>query len=173
MVFGVYQMAHYWQTFLALIKTPFLNTELIWGIVPLYFGWILNELTSSKASFRTAIQTGFTLVWAAAQWLYRYGHKQSSGAPAITVDALLAVNMIVTLLVLAMGLLALVSGLRRKFPKHFKFLGHSRFAAYFAIAIFPMQAHELPWTWDRAIAIALFAVPIWLIVHFGFMPLRK
>ena len=75
-------IAHYWHTFFVIVQTPFLRTDLIWGIVPLYFGWLLNELTSSKASFRTALQTGFTFVWAAAQWLFQYGHKRPLSAPA-------------------------------------------------------------------------------------------
>jgi drug/metabolite transporter superfamily protein YnfA len=41
------------------------------------------------------------------------------------------------------------------------------------IAIFPMQSGYLPWTWLRVQAIALFALPIWLILHFGLMPLRR
>jgi hypothetical protein len=166
-------MAHLWHVFVALIETPFLNTELIWGVVPLYFGWILNELTSSKASFRTALQTGFAFIWAATQWIYQYTRHRPLSAPAISVNALLAVNMFVTLLVLVVGVLALVSGLRRKFPKHLKFLGHSRFSAYFAITIFPIQAHYFEWTWERLIAIVVCAVPIWIIVHLAFMPLRK
>ena len=28
------------------------------------------------------------------------------------------------------------------------------------------------WTWERLGAIALFALPIWLLLHFGLMPLR-
>jgi hypothetical protein len=166
-------IAHYWHTFAEIIATPFRNTELIWGIVPLYFGWFLNELTSTKASFRTAVQTGFAFVWAAAQWLFQYAHKRPANAPIITVDALLAVNMIVTLLVLAFGLLAFISGLRRKFPRYCKFLGHTRFAAYFMVAMFPIQAHYLKWTWDHLTAILIFAVPVWLLVHVGLMPLRK
>ena len=166
-------MSSYWHTFTEILKTPFLHTELIWGIVPLYFGWLLNELTSSKASFRTAVQTGFTFLWAAAQWLFQFAHKRPVKAPVISVDALLAVNMIVTLLVLAFGLLAFISGVRRKLPKHCKFLGHTRFAAYFMIAMFPMQAHYLKWTWEHLITILIFAVPVWLVVHVGLMPLRK
>ena len=166
-------MSHYWHTFLVIVQTPFQHTELIWGIGPLYFGWLLNELTSSKASFRTAVQTGFTFVWAAAQWLWQSGHKRAPHAPLISIDALFALNMLVTLLVLAVGLLALVSGLRRKFPKRCKFLGHTRFAAYFMIAIFPMQAHYLAWTWERLAAVVIFAVPVWLVVHVGLMPVRK
>jgi hypothetical protein len=54
-----------------------------------------------------------------------------------------------------------------------KFLGHSRFSAYFMIAIFPIQTGHLEWTWERVWAIALFAVPLWLLLHFGLMPLRK
>src|SRR4051812_19442681 len=78
-VFHSHVIAHYWQVFLLILKTPFLHTDLIWGIVPLYFGWLLNEMTSSKASFRTAVQTGFTFVWAAAQWLFQYAHKRPVG----------------------------------------------------------------------------------------------
>jgi len=68
---------------------------------------------------------------------------------------------------------ALVCGVRKKFPGYVRFLGHTRFANYFMIAIFPMQAHGLPWTWTRLIAIVLFAVPVWLVLHFGLMPVRS
>src|SRR6188508_1593524 len=61
-----------WNVFAELIVTPFRHLELIWGIVPLYFGLLLNEMTSTKASYRTAIQTGFSFLWAGAQWLYPY-----------------------------------------------------------------------------------------------------
>lgn len=162
-----------WHEFFLIVQKPFLHADLVWGIVPLYFGWLLNELTSSKASYRTALQTGFTFVWASAQWLWQYARKRPPTAPMITVDALLAVNMIVTLLVLAVGLVALGSGLLKKFPRHGKFLGHTRFAAYFMITMFPMQAHYLTWTWERLIAIVVFAVPAWLVVHLGLMPVRK
>jgi hypothetical protein len=164
---------HYWEIFRVIIQTPFLETEMIWGIVPLYFGWLCNELTPSKASFRTAVQTGFAFIWAAAQWLFQYMHERPGNAPVISVDALMAVNMIVTLLVLVLGILAFVSGIRRKFPKYFQFLGHTRFAAYFMIAMFPMQAHYLKWNWDRLVTILIFAVPVWLVVHVGTIPLRR
>ena len=162
---------HYWDTFVVIVLRPFQQTDLIWGIVPLYFGWLLNEMTSSKASFRTAIQTGFTFIWAAAQWLFQNTRRLK--LPEISFDALMAANMFVTLLVLAVGVLALVSGLRKKFPKYCKFLGHSRFAAYFLVMMFPMQSGALEWSWDRLVAIVLFALPAWLLVHVGLMPVRK
>ena len=163
---------HSWNVFVGLIKTPFQNPELIWGIVPRYFGWLVNELTSDKTSFRTAIQTGFGFLWAGAQWTYLYFHR-AAGAPQITLNALLAVNVAVTVIVLVVGLIAFVSGLRRKYPRYCSFLGHARFSSYFMITIFPMQSHYLDWTWDRVKAIALFALPLWLLVHFGFKPLRR
>ena len=158
---------HYWLTFVQLIQTPFQSSQLIWGIVPLYFAWLTNELTSSKASFRTAIQTGFSFIWAAAHWTYQYGLKK------IGFDALFAINVLVTLLVFLIGLVALISGFRRKYPRYCSFLGHTRFSNYFMIAIFPIQSHVLLWTWDRLAAILLFAVPAWALAHFGLMPLRK
>jgi hypothetical protein len=164
---------HYWTTFVELIVKPFHHPELVWGIVPLYFGLLLNELASAKANFRTAIQTGFSFVWAAAQWLYPFLQHHGPDSWRLALGAMLPVNLAVTLLVLALGAVALVSGVRRRYPKYGAFLGHTRFANYFMIAIFPMQARALDWTWDRLIAIALFAAPVWAALHFGLMPLRK
>jgi hypothetical protein len=62
--------------------------------------------------------------------------------------------------------------LRRRFPKYGRFLGHTRFANYFMIAIFPIQAHYLAWSGVRLMAIVGFAVPVWLVLHFGLMPAR-
>lgn len=165
-------MTQYWATFVELIQTPFQHLELVWGIVPLYFGLLLNEMTSAKASFRTAIQTGFSFCWAATQWIYPFFKLHARGGPRLELGAMLPVNLLVTFLVLALGILALVSGFRRRYPKYCTFLGHTRFANYFMVAIFPMQARFLEWTWDRLVAIILFAVPIWLVLHFGLMPIR-
>jgi hypothetical protein len=164
-------MSQYWSVFAELIRTPFQDISLVWGIVPLYFGLLLNELTSSKANFRTAVQTGFSCLWAGAQWLYFYSHSNSHTAPAIEINR--PVNLVVTLLVLALGAIALFSGLRRRYPKYGSFLGHTRFANYFMITIYPIQTHHLWWTWDRLTAIIVFAIPVWLLLHFGLMPLRK
>jgi hypothetical protein len=163
---------HYWTIFVDLLRCPFQHVALIWGIVPLYFALLLSELTSSKANFRTAIQTGFSFLWAGAQWLYFYSATGSSATGPREITTLPAVNLFVTLLVLALGALALFSGFRRRYPKYGSFLGHTRFSNYFMITIYPIQAHYLAWTWDRLCAIALFAVPVWLVLHFGLMPLR-
>ena len=162
-----------WATFAELITTPFSQVEMIWGIVPLYFGLLLNELTSAKANFRTALQTGFSFLWAGAQWLWPYFVPNASRGEYLKLDAMLPVNLLVTFLVIALGAVALVSGLMKRFPKYGRFLGYTRFANYFMIMIFPIQAHWLPWTWDRLVAIVLFAVPVWAVLHFGLMPLRQ
>ena len=163
----------YWSELVTLIATPFEHIALIWGIVPLYFGWLLNESTSSKANYRTAIQTGFSFLWAGAQWLYPYFVKHGPHEGRLEVHAMLPVNLAVTGLVLVLGVIALMSGLRKRFPKYGRFLGHTRFANYFMITIYPMQAHWLPWTWLRLETIVLFAVPVWVVMYVGFMPLRK
>jgi hypothetical protein len=165
-------MQHYWAAFSELIVTPFRHSGLIWGIVPLYFALLLSEMTSSKANFRTALQTGFSFVWAALQWLYPYFRPHAHGIARLELGAMLPVNLCVTFLVLALGVVAFYSGLRRKYPKHCSFLGHTRFANYFMITIFPIQSRVLPWQWDYLAAIALFAVPVWLVLHFGLMPVR-
>ena len=163
---------HYWATFVELIATPFDHATLIWGIVPLYFGLLLNELTADKANFRTALQSGFSFLWAGVQWLWPYFVPHAAQCHYLELNAMLPVNLLVTFLTLGLGVVALISGIRRKFPQHLRFIGHTRFANYFMITIFPIQAHYLPWTWERFIAITLWAVPVWLVLHFGLMPLR-
>ncbi len=163
----------YWATFTELIVTPFEHVSLVWGIVPLYFGLLLNELTSSKANFRTALQSGFSFLWAGAQWLWPYFVPHAAHGHYLELNAMLPVNLLVTFLTIGLGVVALVSGIRKRFPKYGRFIGHTRFANYFMITIFPIQAHWLPWTWARLAAILLFAVPVWLILHFGLMPVRK
>jgi hypothetical protein len=167
MIFG-----EYWPVFLQLIREPFQHTESIWGIVPLYFSWVLNELTSSKASYTTAINTGFSFIWAATHWAYQYSllFEPKNQNP---IQLLLALNAVVTLLVFGIGCIALVSGIRRKYPRFCGFLGHSRFSCYFMIAIFPIQSNYLHWTWDRLIAIGIFGIPLWFLLHFGLMPVRR
>jgi hypothetical protein len=82
------------------------------------------------------------------------------------------INLVVTVLVLGLGLAALISGIRHRYPKYGSFLGRTRFGNYFMITIYPIQAHALLWTWERLGAILLFAVPVWLLLHYGLMPLR-
>jgi hypothetical protein len=161
--------------FLELLITPFRRADMVWAIVPLYFGWIVNELTSStsKASYRTAIQTGFGFMWAGAQWVYQYMTTNPGAAKDFNLRIFLAVNVTVTVLVLIMGVAAFVCGIRKRYPKYGNFLGHTRFSNYFMITIFPMQSGILPWSWERLVAILAFAVPIWMLFHFGLKPLRK
>src|ERR1700710_994391 len=104
-------MGHYWNTFAGLITTPFGQAALIWGIVPLYFGLLLNELTSDKASFRTALQTGFSFLWAGAQWLWPFFVPHAAHRRYLEWEAMLPVNLLVTFLVIAFGVVALISGL--------------------------------------------------------------
>jgi hypothetical protein len=163
----------FWATFFELICKPFEHVELVWGIVPLYFALLLNEMTSTRANFRTAIQTGFSFLWAGAQWLYPYFKPHASGGPRLELDAMLPINLLVTFLVLGLGVIALVSGFRRRYPKYGAFLGHTRFSNYFMITLYPIQAHYLSWTWERLIAIVVFSIPVWLILHFAFLPIRN
>ncbi len=97
--------------------------------------------------------------------------RPSSIGPKIALDALLAVNVLVTIGVL--GVPVFVNGLRRRYPRGCSFLGHTWFCNYFMIAIYPIQAHHLGWSAGRALPILAFALPLWLLLHFGLMPVRR
>jgi hypothetical protein len=163
---------HPLAVFAELIRTPFQHLVLVWGIVPLYFALLFSELTSAKKSFRTAIQTGFSFLWAGAQWLYLSRIAAAPTGSHLALKGLQPINLVVTGLVLVLGAVALYVGLRRRYPKYGSFLGHTRFSNYFMITIYPIQAHALEWSWNRLAAIAIFTVPVWLALHFGLMPLR-
>jgi hypothetical protein len=162
---------NYVMIFGELIAAPFSEIHTIFGIVPLYFGLVVNEITSAKANYKTAVQTGFSFLWAGMQWLYPH-FKNSDGARE-ALGAMLPINLLVTGAVLGLGVLALVSGIRKRYPEKCQFLGHSRFSNYFMITIYPMQAQVLDWTWERLIALTLFAFPIWLILQLIFEPFRS
>ena len=170
-------MNNLWHIFAELIVTPFQHLVLVWGIVPLYFALLLNEMTSVKASFRSAIQTGFSFLWASAQWVYPYFRPNGHGGGSLELREMRPINLVVTGLVVLLGALALFSGLRKRYPKYCAFLGYTRFSNYFMITIFAMQspikAYHLDWTWERLIVIVIFAVPVWLVLHFGLMPVRN
>jgi hypothetical protein len=137
----------YSAIFWHLIQEPFKHTEAVWGIVPLYFSWAIAELTNEKASYKTAIQTGFNLLWAGAQWTWQ--HTQKPGVEGrLDLNALFAVNVIVTAITIALGALALYSGIRKSFPRYCSFLGHTRFSSYLTITLFPIQARYIEWSWN-------------------------
>jgi hypothetical protein len=160
--------------FLELITTPFGHAELVWGIVPLYFGWLANELTTRKsASYRTAIQTGFSFLWAGAHWAVQYLTAHPTAAANFDLQQFLAVNVTVTALVIGLGAVALYSGVRKRYPRYGSFLGHTRFSNYFMITIFPLQAGALAWSWQYLLAICIFALPVWLIFDFGLAGVRN
>lgn len=161
--------ASFWE----LLRVPFQHAELIWGIVPLYFSWLVSELTAAKATYSTAIQTGFALLWAGAHWLWQSAPVGSRATERWISPGLFSLSGLVTVVVLLLGSLALIGGLRRKYPLGMRFLGHTRFAGYFMIALFPIQAGFLAWTWQRVAAMALFAVPVWLLAHLLLNPLRN
>ncbi len=161
---------NYVMIFAELLASPFGTAQSIFGIVPLYFGLVVNEITSGKANYKTAVQTGFSFLWAGMQWLYPY--FKAAESPREALGHMMAINLLVTGVVLAFGALALFSGVRRRYPEKCQFLGHSRFSNYFMITIYPMQSQVLDWTWERLIALTLFAFPIWLILQLIFQPLR-
>jgi ABC-type glycerol-3-phosphate transport system permease component len=158
--------ADYAAIFWELIRKPFERPELVWGIVPLYFSWAMAELGSEKASFKTALQTGFNLLWAGAQWLWQHTRKQGVG-DRLELSSLFVVNVIVTVITILLGAMALYCGVRRRFPKYWSFLGRTRFSSYLTITLFPIQANYFKWSWDRLVAVLLFAIPTW--VAFGLM----
>ena len=162
------------STFWELIRVPFRHNDTVWGIIPLYVAWLINEITDPKASYRTAIQTGFGFLWAGLHWAYLSLYSRPAWMVKINLlNNLFAVSVVVTLVVILLGAVALFCGVRKRFPPGCSFLGHVRFSSYFMITVYAIQANYLQWSWDRVAAIVVFALPVWLGVHLVLKPWRK
>lgn len=162
------------RTFWELIRIPFRHSDTVWGILPLYAAWLINEITDPKASHRTALQTGASFLWAGAHWAYLSLYSRPAWMVKINLlNNLFVVSVAVTLVVILLGGIALTCGVRKKFLPGFSFLGHVRFSSYFVITIYGIQANYLQWSWERVAAIVAFALPVWLAVHLALKPWRK
>ena len=154
------------------IEPARLSAHALAGVVPLLHARAQAAFWRQLVRALAAALLPLPLLVVADWWLLGRVYDVAAAWLPSAVAAYLVLSYAASLVVLV-GVLALVSGFRRKYPPYGAFLGHTRFTNYFMIAIFPMQARYLDWTWERVVAVLLFAFPVWLLAQFGLKPLRK
>jgi hypothetical protein len=162
--------------FIQILVAPWQDLDVLWGIIPVYAALVLGVLYSAgrKVGWGSTVASGFALLWVGLNWgrhaftaIYRdFDHIHTFAY---------SLSFLVTVACVALGLTAVVLGLRRQAPRTCQFLGHFTFNTYIFITFYPMQSHikGMEWTVDRLLAIVAFAVPFWLVVHAIALSLRR
>jgi hypothetical protein len=156
----------FWTNWLTLLVEPFRHFGDVWlGILPLYVTLVLGELYKSKVSFSHAVGNGFVMLWAGLNWGARLSGIGWTGYALHTSKQQMTIAWIVTAAAVAMGVFTIVLGLRKKDKILCEVLGHTRFACYFLILLYPMQARLARWEMSCLTAVLVFAAPFWLVVY--------
>jgi hypothetical protein len=142
--------------FVELVVVPFRNLGTVWGILPIYTSLILGEMYKKKVSFPHAVGNGFVMLWAGLNWA-----RHLSQTSAFSFKAL---SWVVTAACIALGIVSIVLGLRRKAKRACEILGHTRFSCCFIIMLYPLQSNLMPWNWTSVVAILIFMAPVWFLV---------
>lgn len=151
----------YLVKFVQLLVVPFDNLGRAWPILPVYTALILGEIYRSKISFGHAVGNGFVMLWAGVTWV-----RDLARANALAyLFSNKALAWVVAGTAIALGIFAIVLGLRRKDKALCEILGHTRFSCYFIITVYPMQAGWIAWSWTNLAAILIFALPCWLVIY--------
>ena len=151
----------YFGRFIHLLVVPFDNLGTAWPILPVYTTLILGELYKSKVSFSHAVGNGFVMLWAGLNWAR---HLAYAGKWSYFFSSK-ALAWVVAGSAVALGVFAVVLGLRKKDKALCEILGHTRFSCYFIIAFYPMQAGLAPWSWSNLAAVLVFALPCWFLIY--------
>jgi hypothetical protein len=151
---------------LELVVTPFQHFARVWlGIVPLYVSLLLGELYKSKVSFGHAVGNGFTMIWTGLNWAMHLSNLGPFSYMGDVRQQQMVTAWTVTACVIALGVFAVVLGLRKKDKTLCSVLGHTRFSLYFLILFYPLQIGLLRWNWPAVVAVLVFVLPCWFLLY--------
>jgi hypothetical protein len=101
------------------------------------------------------------MLWAGGTW----ARDLMQANPLAYVFSSKALAWLVAAVTIALGLFAIVLGIRKKDKTLCAVLGHTRFSCYLIITFYPMQAGLVPWNWPNLAAILIFALPCWALIY--------
>jgi hypothetical protein len=160
---GTVPLEDYLTKFVHLLVVPFDHLGSAWPILPVYTTLILGEMYRKKVSFGHAVGNGFMMVWVGLNWIQHLANASKFSY----LFSSKALAWIVAGSAIAIGVFAIVLGLRKKDKALCELLGHTRFSCYFIILFYPMQAgiRGANWNWTNMAAILIFALPCWFLIY--------
>lgn len=150
--------------FWELLSSPWTNLDVAWGIIPLYLSLLVGEIYEAKPSPKNAVQGGANLLWAGLDW----GRVSLLPLVGQLSDLWKGQNLLIatmTFFTIALGIVSVFVGLRKRKRKLGKYFRYVRFSGYFVIMLYPLQTNVVPWYlhgWMAVLTILIFAVPVWL-----------
>ena len=123
------------KTWFGLFAAPFLNTEMLWIIIPVYLNWIFADFFQEKrgTSLGNAISNGVVGLWASLDWVRTSVRLyQSTGISGWHVVG----NIAGSLAVFAYGLWIVHDGIKGKKIVHY--IGRIRVVTYVLLMITPL-----------------------------------
>lgn len=153
------------DAYVKILAAPWTSLEVLWAVIPVYASLIIGIIyqAGKKATWGSTVASGFALIWVTANWS-RHAIMTVVRQPDTIEVFKFSLPFLVTLACMALGVVAIVLGFRKKAPRVCQIIGHFTFNTYVLISIYPMQAHLLEWTPQRFAAIALFAPIFWLVI---------
>ncbi len=182
--------------FWELLRSPWSNLDVAWGVIPMYMSLVMCELYEPKPSPKNAVQGGANLLWAGIDWgrvslmpllilvlnrwyavpeAERWRHLPQCLEPLMhSPNPLIATTTFATIL---LGIASIVHGVgKKKKGKISKYFRYGRFSCYFCILLYPLQTQVIAWSehgWKAVFAIVLFALPVWLLLSLVFQGILK
>ncbi len=123
------------KTWFSLFAAPFLNTEMLWIIIPVYLNWIFADFFQEKrgTSLGNAISNGIVGLWASLDWVRTSMRVyQSTGISGLH----LAGNIAGSVAVFAYGLWIVHDGIKGKKIVHY--IGRIRVVTYILLMVTPL-----------------------------------
>ncbi|MEK6901486.1 MAG: hypothetical protein AABX37_04030 [Nanoarchaeota archaeon] len=149
------------KTWFGLFAAPFLNTEMLWIIVPVYLNWIFADFFQEKrgTSLGNAISNGVVGLWASLDWVRTSIRLYQS---TVISGWHLAGNIAGSLGVFAYGLWIVHDGIKGKKIVHY--IGRIRVVTYILLMITPLVYNS-----DMNIGMAVLAMVLFspLFYFFG------
>lgn len=146
-----------WDLFLmwvGLFKSPFINLNLLWIIVPIWFAWFFAEFFQEKrkTSFGNAISNGVVPIWVAVDWTRFLVTKLTIENFNFEMDIIFKLGLCV--FIFLYGIMVIFMGIDG--DKSTKYFGRIRVISYFLLMFTPIIYGVAELSGEIIISIGLF-----------------
>jgi len=147
-----------WELFkiwLGIFVSPLKNLEMLWIIIPIWLNWVFAEFFQEKkgTSLGNAISNGGVLIWVGIDWIRYVVRLLTAGT--LKFGALTFVKFLLAFVVLGIGSLIVIEGIKTKRFVHF--VGRVRETTYILVMVSPIMYGVISLSWKVAVSIIVFA----------------
>jgi hypothetical protein len=149
------------MTWLSIFGAPFLETEMLWTIIPIYLSWIFTDLFQEKkhTSFGNAISNGVVVLWVGVDWIRYIVRMMNEAVLSVSVETV--AKFILAGATSLYGAIIIIFGIQaRDFIHRY---GRIRVTSYLLIMFSPLVYGVIPLSFEYVLAIFIF-FPLFYVV---------